>query len=462
MRAGHALSVVVCGLIACGGDDGGGDDGPLFPEVEECDGQAIVPFSGQHPMVISSLAIGASEDGFDLDRDGEPDNQLAGIGVFADGAFADEFAKMNVILPLEFFDFEEPGPDGCVKLAVYIGAFKLDRDGDGHETAERGGDCNDLVATIGPGNPEIAGNRRDDDCDGLADEVAVEGEPDQPSDDTLDMDDDGYSLADGDCDDTNADVHPGRAEICGDGLDNDCDGVADFTVGAAVPVCTPYDRDTPDVLRIDPLSLEGGQPKVAFTAARVAMVDGALRLTTAPSIFRIDIPLDDRVNLELKISGATLEGDLVMTPGGWALDDARLGGVIDARTADAVRGLDVKQIDLRPEDSLLDAIFANVLSVFLGLRKAGGDGEFADCHVPDIDVDRDGLEIFCDSDPNDDVKTVDVCVDGDGTVVRDGDDGVAQCTDAVDADGKHRFQDGISIVLKLTTAPARLGGLIGE
>ncbi|OQY60674.1 MAG: hypothetical protein B6245_00005, partial [Desulfobacteraceae bacterium 4572_88] len=39
-----------------------------------------------------------------------------------------------------------------------------------------------------------------------------------------DGDGDGYTLEDGDCDDTDPDAYPGAAEICGDGIDQDCDG----------------------------------------------------------------------------------------------------------------------------------------------------------------------------------------------------------------------------------------------
>lgn len=42
-----------------------------------------------------------------------------------------------------------------------------------------------------------------------------------------DCDNDTYTPAQGDCDDTNRNVHPGAVEICGDQLDNDCDGLFD-------------------------------------------------------------------------------------------------------------------------------------------------------------------------------------------------------------------------------------------
>src|SRR5690606_12143306 len=39
-----------------------------------------------------------------------------------------------------------------------------------------------------------------------------------------DEDGDGVSACGGDCDDLDADVAPGQGEICGDGIDQDCDG----------------------------------------------------------------------------------------------------------------------------------------------------------------------------------------------------------------------------------------------
>jgi len=58
---------------------------------------------------------------------------------------------------------------------------------------------------------------KDNDCDGTAD----------TGEESRDEDGDGYSVAAGDCNDTDADVHPHRGDTAGDRKDNDCDGWAD-------------------------------------------------------------------------------------------------------------------------------------------------------------------------------------------------------------------------------------------
>ena len=92
-----------------------------------------------------------------------------------------------------------------------------DIDNDGLSKEE--GDCNDFDPDTFPGATELADDA-DNDCDGVIDE------------DTLGEDDDGdgFSEADGDCDDDDSDVYPGAEPS--DGVSNaDCDGVADDTEG---------------------------------------------------------------------------------------------------------------------------------------------------------------------------------------------------------------------------------------
>ena len=87
----------------------------------------------------------------------------------------------------------------------------LDVDDDEDGFTENQGDCDDLDPSISPTQPEVE-NGIDDDCDTLIDEGT----------DAFDDDGDGYSENDGDCNDVNASIAPNVTEICGDGVDNNC------------------------------------------------------------------------------------------------------------------------------------------------------------------------------------------------------------------------------------------------
>lgn len=435
------MNKLVLGLLiasaACGGDDGGE---VLFTPKPECMGESITPYSGTFPQVISKLAIGSVEDGFDLNHDGKPDNKLAAVSSLAQSSIDDSFKNYSIVIPIEYFDMATVAKDECVKFAIYLADYVVDKDGDGKKSFIEKGDCNDTNKDIFPGAAEVANDKIDNDCDGLADE---DGQNAPNTTETVDGDGDGKSVAQGDCDDTNNKINKGLPEVCGDGLDNDCDGVADRT--ASDPnVCSPY-AATAD-LALNPLSLEAGQPLISF---KDGTVDANNKLVAGPSIFSVNIPVTDGINLDLKITGATIEATLGADG---STMNGKLGGVIDAKTADTIRGLDVSQIGLTPENSLLDATFANLLGPLLALPKANASvlKKYANCRTPDIDVDGDGLEAFCDSNPNDENKAVDVCIDGDGTVVMDS--GTTQCSEAVGPNGKPRFVDGISVELNFQTS----------
>ncbi len=122
---------------------------------------------------------------------------------------------------------------------VTFSVVEGDEDGDGHVSADHGGDdCDDTDGSVSPSADEAC-NDVDDDCDGLVDD-----------DDTsvldtttwyADADGDGrgsdataYTACDasgadvatgGDCNDANADIHPGADESdCADPTDYNCDG----------------------------------------------------------------------------------------------------------------------------------------------------------------------------------------------------------------------------------------------
>ena len=96
-----------------------------------------------------------------------------------------------------------------------------DLDGDGFSVEQ--GDCDDNNPSVYPGAPEICGDGIDQDCDGS--DLACIQEDESGNEDVIDTDGDGYG-SDCDCDDNNPSVYPGAPEIY-DGLDNDCDGLVD-------------------------------------------------------------------------------------------------------------------------------------------------------------------------------------------------------------------------------------------
>src|SRR5262245_36308510 len=118
MRTPIATLVASCAWIAgAGACDGGSNPFELKPE---CKGTAVVAYQGMQPQVISKLAIGALEDGFDFNGDGEPDNKLAAASSLAKSAIENALANYEIVIPMEFFDLDTAAADKCVKFAVYV------------------------------------------------------------------------------------------------------------------------------------------------------------------------------------------------------------------------------------------------------------------------------------------------------------------------------------------------------
>jgi hypothetical protein len=108
-----------------------------------------------------------------------------------------------------------------------------DLDGDGTAACD---DCDDTDALAFPGGAEVCGGA-DEDCDGEIDEAGASGEVTWYADADADTYGDGRLavlacgavegfVADAtDCDDDDATIHPGAAEVCDDAeIDEDCDG----------------------------------------------------------------------------------------------------------------------------------------------------------------------------------------------------------------------------------------------
>lgn len=127
--------------------------------------------------------------------------------------------------------------DGQVDEGLPAQLYYPDADGDGYGgaasvsscdgaplgTVTTPGDCDDTNSLVNPGITEIS-NGYDDNCNGQVDEAGP----------TFDDDGDGYcetppctnaSGTQADCDDADPNRNPGLIEVCGDGIDNNCDSV---------------------------------------------------------------------------------------------------------------------------------------------------------------------------------------------------------------------------------------------
>ena len=125
----------------------------------------------------------------------------------------------------------DPSDRGVQRVGTVV---SIDADGDGYASALCcnaagatmlcGDDCDDSNPRVYPGRPDLCGDGIDQDCDGLIDEIFRDSDNDGRGDPAVSTGGDcmpGWVSNDEDCDDTSQLTFVGARERC-DGRDNDC------------------------------------------------------------------------------------------------------------------------------------------------------------------------------------------------------------------------------------------------
>nr|HOO45290.1 MopE-related protein [Deltaproteobacteria bacterium] len=288
-------------------------------------------------IIVTVTAAGPSYWYLDEDRDGYGNASIyvqdiaAPVGYVADNTDCDD---SNALIHPGAYEICSDGIDqdcdGIDPVCPPPFTWYKDSDGDGYsdgttsvsvsqptgyrpegELASDLTDCNDEDGSVYPGAFEICGDGIDQDCDG-SDLVC------------LDSDGDGFDQTQGDCDDENADVYPGAVEICGDNIDNNCNGFVDEG-------CTGYSLHGVLHHRGLPMyQLTGAVPVILCRDHGTGQVfsDAAVICNQADSsyeIFNLAGTIDISVSFHVAGDEATLPGNYLV----WEEVDETDAGVYD-------------------------------------------------------------------------------------------------------------------------------------
>lgn len=186
-----------------------------------------------------------------------------------------------------------------------------------------------------------------------------------PDGSLADGDGDGWAVADGDCDDAAADVHPTAEDFPGDGVDQDCDG--GDAVGLSIRRVAPGDLRITEFLA-DPLAALGGNGE---------WVELQNLLEQPVDLKQLVLTDGERDRSVLTVSYVVQPGDFVVL-GAVADPEANGGVAVDLLWSDFGLSNDLDRIVLAFEGVVFDEVaFDGLGPVAEGVstsRDADGDG----------------------------------------------------------------------------------------
>ncbi|MGM5471000.1 T9SS type A sorting domain-containing protein [Flavobacteriaceae bacterium LMO-SS05] len=372
-------------------------------------------------------------------------------------------------LEISAFDTSNPDCQSSIFYHTISGCSNLDNDNDGF-TADV--DCNDNDPNINPEATEIC-DGKDNNCDGNIDEGFAQntyywdGDLDGYGGTSTKIDCQGgarFILTGGDCNDSDPLINPGVAEICGDGIDNNCDGNIDEdcdcpdadgdTVCDADDICPGFDDladadgdnipDGCDACPSDPLKTEPGA-----CGCGVADIDTDSDGVLDCNDNEINSPCPNNVDA----SGVSVDTDSDNTPDcldncpndplkteagtcgcGVADVDTDSDGVLDCNdneiNSPCPNNVDANGVSIDSDSDSTPDCLDNCPNDPLK-TEVGACG----CGFVDTDTDADSIPDCNDACPNDPTNTCNDCPDADSDTVCDADDICPGFDDLADADG---------------------------
>jgi hypothetical protein len=201
---------------------------------EQCDDGNLDPNDSCSPVCgPPTCGDGIVDTNEDCDCGTNPNNLPAGC-IAVNGAAASNcaincvqaFERCSSLYPEDQDD--EGEVDDCADpdcAGTWCGDVS-DNDGDGFSEAD--GDCDDTDPNISPAADENCQTAYDDNCNGFVNN----DEPDKDGDGELRC----VGGVENDCNDWDPEMSPALIEICGDGIDNDCDGNTDSLCASACEI----------------------------------------------------------------------------------------------------------------------------------------------------------------------------------------------------------------------------------